>query len=229
MARPNLSAVPERYAGVVTAILVSNMVSLSLFGIRVLGSDGTRFWFLFWNLLLAWVPLLLAVTLVKNLKHQPWAAWQNIALTITWLAFLPNSFYIVSDLIHLHLTGEINILFDTVLFFSCIFNGFVFGMMSVYLVHGQLIKRLPNWRAHTVIGLVFGLCGLAIYIGRYLRWNTWDILVHPAGVLFDLSGRVVNPAAYPQTFTTTVTFWVLLGSIYYVIWEVAQLLRQSKK
>lgn len=218
-----------KYGRLITALIVSNAVSVFLFLIRVLGADSFRFGFLFWNLLLAWVPLLLAMLLAKNLRVRRWLSWQNLSLTLLWLVFLPNSFYIVSDLIHIHLTGEINILFDVVLFFSCIFNGYVFGFMSLYIVHRELLKRFPAQQAHTVIGFVLLASSFAIYLGRYLRWNTWDILIHPVSVVFDVTDRFIDPVSHPQTATTTLIFSLLLGSMYYVIWEFANLLRSHKK
>lgn len=218
-----------RYGGLVRALIVSNAVSLLLFFLRVIGAENFRFWFLLWNLLLAWVPLFLAALLVKNLSKQRWLSRQNIGLSLLWLVFLPNSFYIVSDLIHVHLTGEINILFDVVLFSSFIFNGYVFGFMSLYIVHRELLKRLPLERAHALIGTVLVISSFAIYLGRYLRWNTWDILVHPIGLLFDVTDRFINPVAHPQVITTTVIFSLLLASMYWVIYELINLLRGQQK
>lgn len=217
----------SQYTPLLRAVLVSNLVALTLFFIRVVGADSFRFGFLFWNLLLAAMPLLLAYLLIKNLVRQRWFSWQNLLLTFAWIGFLPNSFYIATDLIHLHLTGEINILFDVVLFMSCIFNGFVFGFMSLYLVHKQLLKRITAIRSHAAIGLVLFVCSFAIYLGRYLRWNSWDVLFHPLGLLFDVSDRIINPAAHPQTFTTTITFFLLLTSMYYVTWEGVKLLKSK--
>jgi uncharacterized membrane protein len=212
------------YGSVVRALIVSNLVSLFLFFVRVFGSASFRFWFLFWNLLLAWVPLALAVLLVKNLRRHRWKSWQNILLTFLWLGFLPNSFYIVSDLIHVHLTGEINILFDVVLFISCIFNAYVFGFMSLYIVHRELLKRLEIKRAHLAIGAVILASSFAIYLGRYLRWNTWDIFIQPLGLIFDITDRIINPIAHPQAFVTTIIFSLLLGSMYWVVYEFVRLL-----
>ncbi|HSX23761.1 MAG TPA: DUF1361 domain-containing protein, partial [Candidatus Saccharimonadales bacterium] len=70
-----------------------------------------------------------------------------------------------------------------------------------------------------VITCVFALISFAIYLGRSLRWNTWDLLVNPAGLLFDISERVLHPLSHPQVFVTTLTFFVLLTSIYLVVWN----------
>ena len=218
-----------KYGGLIRALIVSHTVSLLLFIIRVAGAYNFRYWFLFWNLLLAWIPLLLAVWLKRSLQRRRWMSWQNVSLTFLWLGFLPNSFYILSDMIHIHPTGEINILFDVVMFASFIFNAYMFGFISVYLVHQQLLRRTSVARAHLATGAALLACSFAIYLGRYLRWNTWDILIHPFGVLFDISHRLINPAAHPQTITTTFIFFVLLSSIYYVIWELVKLLRSPNR
>ncbi|CAN5645284.1 hypothetical protein BH23PAT1_BH23PAT1_3990 [soil metagenome] len=213
------------YKGVIEALLVSNGVSLFLFAARVAGGASTRFWFLIWNLILAWLPLLFAWLLVKRLKTNRWRQPMSIFLGVLWLGFLPNSFYLVSDLIHLHVTGEVNVLYDAVMFTSFIFNGYVAGFMSLYLVHGALLKRFSYHAVNLIVGGVLLACSYAIYLGRVLRWNTWDVLVNPAGVLFDLSEQVVNPISHPQLFMTTVTFFLLLSSMYFVIWRLIRALR----
>lgn len=212
-----------RYRVLILALVYSNAVSLFLFFLRVLGSEGVRFWFLFWNLALAWVPLLFAWLLTTRLRSSGLKTIPNTLLGLGWLVFLPNSFYILSDLIHVHLTGEVNILFDVVLFMSCIFNAYVFGYLSLLLIHRELLQRLKPRMAHTVVGVVLLACSFAVYLGRYLRWNSWDVLIQPFALLFDISDRVVNPAAYPQTFVTTLTFFLLLSSMYWVIFALADL------
>ncbi len=216
-----------RYGRLARALLISNAVSLVLFFLRVLGTDTFRYWFLFWNLVLAWVPLLLVWWLKTRLSYSGWNSRLNIFITTLWLVFLPNSFYIVSDLIHVHLTGEVNILFDVVLMVSYIFNGYVFGFMSLYLIHEELLKRLKSRQAHSIIAGVILVCSFAIYLGRYLRWNSWDVIIHPIGILFDISDRFINPAAHPQTFSTTITFFMLIGSMYLVVYELVNLLRRK--
>lgn len=217
-----------RYRHLVIAIALSNLVSVVLFFFRAVGAENFRYWFLFWNLLLAWVPLALAWLLTKDLRIERWKSGSNILLTVLWLLFLPNSFYIVSDLIHLHLTGEVSILYDAALFTSVIFNGYVFGFMSVYIVHRELLKRLKAKHAHIIIAGVFFLSSFAIYLGRYLRWNTWDVLLHPIGLLFDVSDRFINPTSHPQAFSTTVIFFLMLGSMYMVLYELARLIRSKQ-
>lgn len=207
---------------------LSSLVSLVLMGSRIVRSDSLRYSFLVWNLLLAWVPLGLAWWLVRFLRTHSWLSWQAIGLTALWFIFLPNSFYLVSDFVHLRATYEVNILYDVVLLTSFAFNGLVLGFMGLYAVHRELLKRFVPYAAHTIVGFILLICSFAIYLGRYLRWNTWDILASPAGILFDISDRVINPSTHLRTFTTTATFFILLSSMYMVMWSFVAVLKRLK-
>lgn len=210
--------------GIVRAIVISNLVSVILFGLRVVGTDRTDYWFMFWNLFLAWTPLLFAWLLVIKLKTRSWKEPTPVLLTALWLGFLPNSFYLMSDLIHLQETGDIGLMFDIVVFLSFIWNGLLAGFISLFMVHKQLLKHRTRDFASWCIAGVLLLNSFALYLGRSLRWNTWDLLVSPAGLLFDVSERLIHPLSHPQVFVTTLTFFVLLGSMYMVIWNFAQVM-----
>jgi len=209
------------------ALIFSNVLSLFFYLIRVISTNDTIYWFLIWNLFLAWLPLLFALWLQKRLKLSKWLSSGNIILTILWLGFLPNSFYLLSDLIHLQNTGEIGILFDAALFAIFIFNGFFAGFASLYIIHRELIKRIIRHQAHIIIILVILLSSFAIYLGRSLRWNTWDVVFNPAELLYDVSVRIIDPTAYPQAILTTGSFFLLLSSMYGVIWECIGSLRKD--
>ena len=180
---------------------------------------------MFWNLLLAWVPVGFSYALISHLKRHSWRSPTSLALSLGWILLLPNSFYMISDLIHLQSTGDIGILFDTVLFMSFIWNGVLAGFSSIYIVHKALLRRLSPPTAHGSITLVLLIVSFAIYLGRSLRWNSWDVVINPGGLLFDVSERVINPLSYPQALVTTATFFLLLGSMYLVIWNLIQSLR----
>ncbi len=219
-------ATSSRYRRVFAALLFSAALSVLLYGLRMLEGQSTRHAYLLWNLFLAWLPLVWAWWLLQRLRTQPLSQPGNIFLTFLWIGFLPNSFYLVSDLIHLEITGEVSLLYDAVMFCSFIFNAYAVGMISVYLMHRELLRRVHG-AAHGLIALVLLACSFAIYLGRYLRWNTWDVLINPAGLLFDVSDRIVSPGAYPQAFITTLTFFLLIGSIYAVVYEGVEALRRD--
>jgi uncharacterized membrane protein len=224
--RKKWDALPAALQRFVLILALSNALSVVLFLARVAAADSYRYWFLLWNLFLAWLPLIFAALLVAHLRRKSWRHWQNVLLTLLWFGFLPNSFYVLSDLVHLRSTGEVSILYDAVLFSSFVFNAFVSGYLSVFLVHRALLHRqLTRTYAHVIIGLIFLTCGFAIYLGRYMRWNSWDVLVNPAGILFDVSDNIINPLAHPQVFVTTVTFFALLSVAYAVMYQLALVIR----
>ncbi len=206
----------------------ASLVSAGLWGFAVLTQHRTYEWYLNWNLFLAWLPLVFAVFLVRMLRRKAWSSWEGLLLTFLWLVFLPNSFYMVSDFIHLAEVPEAFVLYDSVMFSSFIFCGATLGFLSVFLVHGQLRKRLPASSTNTILGIIFFLCSFAIYLGRNLRWNTWDILINPAGLLFDISDRILHPGAHPQTFAITLSFFVLLTAFYAMAWQVVYTLTRHK-
>jgi len=198
----------------------------------LLGAFSGDLWerhYLVWNLLLAWVAFGLSVWLYALLERRRWSDWVPLSLTAVWLCFLPNTFYMLTDYIHVPEGGTENITYNVVLFTSFITVSVALGFVSLALIHSELRRRLPAKTAWWLIGGIILLVSFAIYIGRYLRWNTWDILTEPAGILFDLSERVLNPTTHPQTFITTFLFFVLLSMGYYAVWKVTELLRGNKR
>lgn len=210
-------------------LLLSSGVSAFLLGARLAATGSLRFWFLIWNLFLAWIPLGIVFLLRINLKKKPWRDWQNIGLTIAWLAFLPNSFYIISDLIHIQSSGEVGLLYDVALVTSFVLNGLLLGYCSLFVMHRMLLVRMKASEAHIIVGLVLLLSSFAIYLGRFLRWNSWDIILSPAGLLFDVSDRFINPADHQQTYIVTGVFFILLSSVYAVIYNLVRIISSDSQ
>ena len=213
---------------VLKALYVSSLASVLLYVISTHYYGAGPFWFLNWNLVLAWLPLGLVLLLKRYIKSNPWASWRGGILTTLWLIFLPNSFYLISDFIHLGFAGHGQTFYYVIMLFSYSFTGLMLGFTSVYILHQELLNRLKYNSAHTCIALVLLICSFAVYLGRYLRWNTWDIVLHPVGVVFDVSDRVINPVAHGQTFQVTAMFFILLSSTYFTLWHLAQAVRQNK-
>ena len=84
-------------------------------------------------------------------------------------------------------------------------------------------------RSAGYIGLVLLLASCAIYVGRDLRWNSWDVLTNPAGLLFDVSDRLLVPSGYGAIAVTVLSFFALLGSMYALAWGAARLVRATAR
>lgn len=216
-----------RSYGFIQAILVLSFfsVGLSLYRIWITGTD--RYWFLMWNLFLAWLPLVFAWFLYQRAPKGLTWSWENLAWATLWLLFLPNAFYLLSDFVHLKDTGEVGIMYDVVLLASYSCAGLVLGFTSLYMVHVRMLQRFGR-RAHLFVLVALLLSGFAIYLGRYLRWNSWDIITNPFALLFDVSDQIVNPAEHVVTFTTTLLFFTFLSVLYFVIWRAIRLAQSQK-
>lgn len=214
-------------------LFVQSLIALSIFAAslsiyRMFLTQSDRYWFLLWNLFLAWLPLLFAWILYKrSLAGLHWSAI-NFMLFALWLLFLPNAFYLISDFIHLRVPTNANIMYDVVLLGTYALSGMILGYISLFLIHKRLYQRF-NKKAHLFIGATLLLCGFAIYLGRYLRWNSWDILVNPFGLLFDVTDRFINPTDHIITFSTTLLFFAFLSTIYLVIWRAVAVLQTTHK
>src|SRR5581483_2396758 len=167
-------------------LVTATLVGLGLFAYGAWRNHSLEFDYLIWNLMLAWLPFIFAVRLIDLLKRKLWSSWEALAVSVLWLVFLPNSFYMISDFIHLQDVQRVDVLYDAVMFTSFIYTGVVLGFSSLYLVHMQLSRRLQRLAGGSWIAATLFICSGAIYVGRDLRWNSWDILTNPGGLLFDI-------------------------------------------
>lgn len=209
----------------VYSLLGLSCLSIGFFLAGSIGSRNFGDWYLVWNLFLAWIPLGLSYALITILSQHLWSSWRCIGLSLAWLLFLPNSFYMVSDFIHLEDMPRSNVLFDSLTFTLFILNGLILGYTSLYLVQHELRKRVPAWQSASFAAIILLSCSFAIYLGRDLRWNSWDVLVNPAGIIFDISERIIRPLAHPEVFSVTFMFFAFLGGIYCVVWNIIRAVR----
>jgi len=149
--------------------------------------------FLLWNLFLAWLPLLFAwIALLLLPRSRVLAALSALA----WLAFLPNAPYLITDIAHLHPSSSIPYLYDVTMFFTLALMGLVLGFASLAWIQGAVAERLGIWPARFFAVAVVGLTSFGIYIGRFLRWNSWDILTNPGPLFLEIARIIHHPLLY---------------------------------
>lgn len=208
-----------------TSLLLASSVSVALLLVRLLLSSSNRYLFLLWNLFLAWIPLVLAYWFNSRKSEYKIINWQDLLLLGVWLLFLPNTFYIITDLVHLHSSNDVGLLYDTVLLVSFAINGLVLGYTSLSLVQQKIGRYTSSQAAYIFAHSVLLLSSFAIYLGRYMRWNSWDIIINPAGLIFDVSDRLINPDVHLPTYVITAVFYVFLGSFYAILCRLSRLVR----
>lgn len=175
--------------------------------------------YLLWNLFLAWVPLLLTFWLERTLRYKLWSSWEGLLVSLGWLVFLPNSFYLISDYVHLAEVSSRQLPFAVVVTTAFAFTGIALGVTSLYIVHREIRKRFDRYFSSLAVGATLFITSGAIYIGRDLRWNSWDVLFNPFGLLFDVTERLLHPAQYPEVLVVVLPFFILLTTIYFFVWQ----------
>lgn len=212
----SFTSIEQRYLQM-AGILSGLCIALVLARWAITGSD--RYWFLIENLLLAFLALVFGWALANHLNSKRWSGWKAAFLSLLWLFFLPNSWYVLTDFIHVEKTAEISQLYDIGMVSTLVICGFLFGFTSLYLVHRQLLKRMIKSKAIAVVLGIILVASFAIYLGRDLRWNTWDILTDPGGLVLSVSDRLLDPFGNPRLLNVTSLFFVLISTIYLAIWQ----------
>lgn len=187
----------------VLALSGVSAIAVTLVMARMFLTDSLRHGYLIWNLFLAWVPLFFCLAALKVSRAPLVSRWKFWTLATAWLLFLPNAPYIVTDLIHLRPR-----LFwvDLVLIVLCAWIALVLGFLSLYLMQNLVSRRCGALGGWAFAALVSGLTGVGIYIGRFLRWNSWDVLVNPIGIMNDIFQWAMTSfadkrlAVYPALF-----------------------------
>jgi len=168
--------------------------------------------YLFWNLALAWVPLVAALAL-DDVRSTPLSL--QLPLLAIWLAFFPNAPYLVTDLIHIDPADNTatGLLGDAALV-AVAPVGLALGFSSLMLVERSVRERFGGRLALTVAVLSLALASLGIYLGRVVRLNSWDLLTRPRLVGSVLHQLVLDPLAHPLAVALTIALAVTLSVLY---------------
>ncbi|HEX8762735.1 MAG TPA: DUF1361 domain-containing protein [Candidatus Saccharimonadales bacterium] len=221
MARRYLSARVKLGA----ALGLASLASIVLYITGDWAQHQNAFAYMIWNLILAWAALFITLWLEYVIHRNLWSSWYALLVTFLWMVFLPNTFYMITDFIHVPELPAGSLLHGTFMFASFVFTGVMLGFISTYLVHMELKKRLGMRPASIIIGGVLLICSVAMYVGRELRWNSWDIVTNPASLLFDVTDRLLNVPEHPYMFASISSFFVLIVIIYGVLWWLVRAAR----
>lgn len=195
---------------------VSTLVVAGVTSTFAVGLVASRAWltgrssynFLLWNLFLAWVPIAFAM-----LSHVTWTRSRIVAVTagVAWLAFFPNAGYVITDLMHLRTTRGGPIWLDTLMVFSIAWASVLAGVISLRIVH-NLVRRSRG----AVVGWLFTFAvsiaaGFGVFLGRFQRWNSWDIVTRPDALVAD----TLRNLTVPRALVFSLLFGALLWLVYF--------------
>lgn len=179
-----------------------------MIAVRV-GRTGEGYYlFLVTNLFLACVPLFLSTVLrIGDYCGVHWTV--KLVLLSLWLLFLPNAPYILTDILHLTRESHVPAWYDLALLLSCSGTGLLVGYLSLIDVQSLVARRFSSVSAWIFALVSLVLSGFAIYLGRFLRWNSWDVLVTPSRV-FGILSALLHPWDYRGPVAVTFIFGVIL-------------------
>jgi uncharacterized membrane protein len=182
--------------------------------LRVERSGSFLYCFLGWNLCLAWIPWLAGQAFRAASRRRASAARQ-LGWFALWMLFLPNAPYITTDLLHLAPRPHVPHWYDLALLLSCAGTGLLLGYLSLLEVQAAVEERFGRVRGWCVAAVSLFLSGFGIYLGRFRRWNSWEVLTDPAGLFHDILIRLLHPAEHPRTYGVTLIFGsgLLLGYV----------------
>ena len=187
--------------------------TMSLLLIRILYSQTLDYSFYGWNTFLAAIPYFVSTQLIK-LRRFAFAAFLFL---FVWLIFFPNAPYLITDLLHYEERPPVPFWYDILLVISATWNGLILGftsLMNVELFLSRYIK--PVWVTVCVfISLL--LCSYGVFLGRFLRLNSWDIASKPIDLAYTSAHHVLQPQRYPKLWVFTVLFAVVLSLIYFTL------------
>jgi uncharacterized membrane protein len=205
-------------------LTLSMLFSCLLVAARIYHTGKLTFVFMPWNLFLAYVPYFISTSLTRvspagSPTRLGTRADHLLRITglIAWLLFIPNSFYILTDLYHLadnHRNIRVPEWFDLILILSFAWNGLLLGIYSTRQVEKLLAPNASFLGRWVFLYPIMWLNALGVFIGRYLRYNSWDIFTNPLDLLRDIITLIAHPLRHHDAWSMIFCYSILLTLIY---------------
>jgi uncharacterized membrane protein len=189
---------------------------------RIVVTGSPAYLFLPWNLFLAFVPYGITGRLMQNIAVMESGPKLFFVLAI-WLLFIPNSFYIITDLFHLSHIDLAPKWFDLLMIFSFAWNGILYGIISLRRV--ELIVSLQGGKKFTVplVFTVMWLSAFGMYIGRFLRFNSWDVITDPFSLAAEITNLILHPLQNGWAWGMTSLYSVFMTVFYFTLKKLAEI------
>ena len=206
----------DRRLATLASLVGLTLLVYAMVTVRIVYTGNLGWDWLYWNLFLAWVPLVVAL-FVYDRSRKGASGLALLAGGAVWLAFFPNAPYIVTDLQYLRDFDGAPIWYDAVLAWSAAWAGLALGFISLYLMQSVVRRRFGHVFGWGFAATVLALSSFGIYLGRFERWNSWDLVTRPHALLAD-----VWTLAELRTAAVTILFTAFLGLTYLVFYSFAR-------
>ncbi|WKZ38166.1 MAG: DUF1361 domain-containing protein [Anaerolineales bacterium] len=202
------------------------LVCILLVAARVAYTESSRHTGLIWNLFLAWIPFMLAYFAHAISWKRIWLYLIIPFVAFIWLIFFPNAPYMLTDLQDLTRgSGGAPLWYDVIIVVWCSWTGTLLGVISLYLMQDIVVRMFGRALGWVFVFVIAGLSSFGIYIGRFMRLNSWDILQNPAETAVDILGLVIDPSMRLAAFTLLYTFFFLF--IFILLYSFSHMLSEQ--
>jgi uncharacterized membrane protein len=193
--------------------LALSIFCILILSVRLIYTGKYEYIFLSMNLFLAWVPYAFSILLKKTTEHTPFII--KLLLFVCWLMFFPNAAYITTDMYHLFTYTSIPLWFDLLMLLSFSWAGLVWGFLSMQIMLRRLFANRSLMANVAFISIIFLLTGVGIYLGRYERWNSWDILFDASSIYRDSIEILSDREKLVQIAGMSLLYCGILSFLYY--------------
>ena len=207
----------DRHALTIPSLVTASALCVATVEYRSHHTGDSFYRFLIWNLILAWVPFVLALGAYVSARRGNGVA--AAVLGLLWLLFFPNAPYLLSDFIHLHESHATPLWYDALMLAAFAWTGLLLGFASLYLM--QMIWQQKAGTLLSWLGVVAALAlgGLGVYLGRFLRFNSWDALVRPRAIAHVIATELENPFQHPRLVASLVALTASLMIGYLIVYS----------
>lgn len=203
-------------------IVILFFLSVTFILFRVILFGNYTLVYMLWNILLAFIPFSISALLLSLFKKGKLSKVVFIIGGIIWLLFLPNAPYLVTDLTHIHFSGNVSSVYDSFLLFSSAWLGIILFTNSLFHIEQILRKKFSKIKTETIVGLIIFMTSFGIYLGRFLRFNSWDVFINHFTFLKGILNLFSKTTWTIQAFLYTFLFFFFIYVSYYA-WKGAQL------
>ena len=213
----------KRWSELDQVLFVSGMFSIGLVTFRIFYTGHLMFLSMVWNLFLAFIPFALSRWMYNNVLYRSKSAFL-LSLAI-WLLFVPNAFYIITDLFHLKQKSDCPLWYDLALLYSFAWNGLMLGIISVNQMEKMFTNVFnKNYQLLFVVPVMF-LNSFGVYIGRFLRFNSWDIISNPILLSKDIAYLIIHPLRNRVDWGMITCYAILMTLIYLSLKKLSKEIR----
>jgi uncharacterized membrane protein len=201
-------------------------VCIFLVAARVAYSDSGRHLGLIWNLFLAWIPFILSYIAHSISWRQIWLYLVIPFIAFLWLIFFPNAPYMLTDLQDLaRISNSAPLWYDVIIVVWCSWTAMLLGIVSLYLMQDIIVRTFGRFTGWVFVFVISALSSFGIYIGRFVRLNSWDILQDPSETAQTILGLIIDPTRRLAAFTLSYTFFFLF--VYLLLYSFSHMLQEQ--